>query len=298
MEYHLIMMKKEKAYEQGQSIFQDNQAKSSFINDKGQSSIQDNLAVESHNLSSSEGQLSKPTSSYGADVIAALSLGDELVHADGGDLLALQATGKHPEHSSVENGGIVLSLNFNPDIVIYESKKFTGCSLVRCEIPTSRTSERRQRMRDDEHYLRQDSRFWNILEQVKFSVLGPERIKMIDDFWAGAYRGYYSSERDLIRARGRIPAEYIALHDEDVADEEAATQDLERVRRSWRPSHVVVGGGVDQSSDSMKCERSYGPSHVEDGGGDPLLGTSSFQGDRRSPVQSERFRARDGPSQC
>jgi hypothetical protein len=49
-------------------------------------------------------------------------------------------------------------------------------------------------------------------------------------------------------------------------------EDLERARRFWRPRRVVVGGGVDQSSDSLKCEGSYGPSHVEDGGGDALQG--------------------------
>jgi hypothetical protein len=69
---------------------------------------------------------------------------------------------------------------------------------------------------------------------------------------------------------------------------------LERVRRSRRPSHVVVGGGVDQSSDFLKCERSYGPRHVEDGGGDALQGLSSFQEDRSSPIQFERFGAREG----
>jgi hypothetical protein len=88
------------------------------------------------------------------------------------------------------------------------------------------------------------------------------------------------------------------LHDEDNVDGEGAIEDLERIGRSWRPSHVVVGGGVDQNSDSLKCERSYGPSDVEDGGGDTLQGLSCFRGDRSSPVQSERFRAREGPSQC
>jgi hypothetical protein len=231
------------------------------------------------------------------DVIAAFSLGDELVHADGDDLLALEATEKQLEHTHAEIGGIVSSLNSNPDIMISESRKFTGCSLVRCETPTSKRAERRKRMRDDEPHLHSGWRSRGILEQIKFSFPGPDRGNLIDEFWAGAYQSYYLSEHDLIRARGRVLAEYIALHDEDNADEKGAMEDWERVRRSWRPNHVVVGRGVDQRSDSLKSERSYGPSHVEDGGGDALQGLSSFQGDRSGPVQSKRFRAREGRSQ-
>jgi hypothetical protein len=222
----------------------------------------------------SEGQLSKPNFSYREDVIASFSLGDELMHADDDDLLALRATEKQLEHNLVEIGGTVSGLNSNPDIVISESRKCTACSLVRCETPTFKCVERQKRMRDDELYLQSDWRFRGILEQIKFSVPGPDREKLLDEFWAGAYRNYYLSERDLIGARGRVLAEYIALHDEDNADEEVAMEDLERVRRSWRPSHV------------------------EDGGGTALQGLSSFQGDRSSPVQSERFRAREGRSQC
>jgi hypothetical protein len=83
-------------------------------------------------------------------------------------------------------------------------------------------------MRDDELYLLKDSRFGWLVDQVKHAVPGPERTKAVDDFWAGASSGYYKSEQDLIRARGRVLSEFIALWDEDVADEEAATNDLER----------------------------------------------------------------------
>jgi hypothetical protein len=49
----------------------------------------------------------------------------------------------------------------------------------------------------------------------------------LDEFWASAYQNYHLSERDLIRARRRVLAEYITLHDEDNADEEGAMEDLE-----------------------------------------------------------------------
>jgi hypothetical protein len=260
--------------------------------------LKDNQAVESHNLLSSEGQLSKPTFSYRADVITAFSLGDELVHADGNDLLALQGVEKQLKHNPIGNGGTVSGLNSNPDIVISESRKFTGRSLVRFETPASRRVERRKRMKDEEHFLQKDWRFRGFMEQIKSSFPGADRDKLTDELWKVIPQGYYHSEVEAVGVRGRVLADYVALLDVENVDEEGAMEDLERVRRSWRPSHVVVGGGVDQSSGSLKCERSYGPSHVEDGGGDALLGSSSFQGDRNSPVQSERFRAREGRSQC
>jgi hypothetical protein len=81
-------------------------------------------------------------------------------------------------------------------------------------------------MRGDEPCLRKDSRFWGILEQITFSSPGPDRVKLIDEFWAGAHRNLDLSERGSIRARGRVLAEYIALHDEDVTDEEGANEEL------------------------------------------------------------------------
>jgi hypothetical protein len=136
------------------------------------------------------GVASHPSGADYVDVIimcAAFSLGDELVHSDGDDLLAPQVTRKWLEHSSVEIGGIVSGLNSNPDIEISESRKFTGCWLVRCETPTSKRAETRKRMRDDELYLQGDWRFRGILQQIKFSFPGPDREKSLDEFWASAY---------------------------------------------------------------------------------------------------------------
>jgi hypothetical protein len=80
-------------------------------------------------------------------------------------------------------------------------------------------------------------------------------------FWKSAYYRFYPSEMEMIRIRGRVLSDYIALLDEE----------------------------------RLECERSSGPSHVEDGGGD---GLQVDQVDRSSPVQSQRFRARGGRSQC
>jgi hypothetical protein len=65
----------------------------------------------------------------------------------------------------------------------------------------------------------------------------------------------------MIRVSGRILSDYIALLDEE----------------------------------RLECERSSGPSHVVDGGGDAL---QAGELDRSSPVQAQRFRAREGRSQC
>jgi hypothetical protein len=114
---------------------------------------------------------------------------------------------------------------------------------------------------------------------------GPEPNKIVDEFWKTAYRDFYLSERDLIRARGRVLSEYLAL-----LDEEYDRSGL-KCERSSRPSDVEDGGGDALQSGSschLKCERSYGPSHVEDGGGDAL---QVDQVDRSSPVQSQRSRA-------
>jgi hypothetical protein len=124
-----------------------------------------------------------------------------------------------------------------------------------------------------------------VTDQVRFYGPSPERTRIVDGFWKTAYRDYYFSERDLIRARGRVFSEYI-----DLLDEEYGRSGLE-CERSSGPSHVEEGGGdARQSGDSshLRCERSYGPSHVEDGGGDALQGD---QVDRSSPVQFHRFRA-------
>jgi hypothetical protein len=66
----------------------------------------------------------------------------------------------------------------------------------------------------------------------------------------------------------------IALHDEDLLDVSGLSEEKERCRRALCSSHVVEGGG------------------------DALQGISFSEGDRSSPVQSERFRAGGRPSQC
>jgi hypothetical protein len=98
---------------------------------------------------------------------------------------------------------------------------------------------------------------------------GPHRVPSDSPSGEMAYQGYYLSERDLIRARGRVLSEYIALLDEGNADEEGFIEDLERCRRSWRRSHVDVGGGV---------------------------ALQGLQGDRSSPLQSQAFREPLGTS--
>jgi hypothetical protein len=105
----------------------------------------------------------------------------------------------------------------------------------------------------------------------------------------------------MIQKRCWQVCRFIALYDEELSDESGLREEEERCRRASCSSHVVVGGGVALSSlvpYSLKCERASGPSHVDDGGGDALQGILFLEGDRSSPVQSERFRAGGGPSQC
>jgi hypothetical protein len=90
---------------------------------------------------------------------------------------------------------------------------------------------------------------------MRFFGPGPERDKVVEDFWKTACSSFYLSERGLIRARGRVLSEYVALLDED--------------RREC----------------GLLCERSSGLRHVEDGGGDAL---QVDQVDRSGPVQSRR----------
>jgi hypothetical protein len=93
---------------------------------------------------------------------------------------------------------------------------------------------------------------------MRFYGPGSERNKIVDEFWKTACGSFYLSERDLIRARGRVLSEYVALLDEEYG-------------RS-----------------GLECERSFGPSHVEDGGGDAL---QVDHVDRSSLVQIQRSRA-------
>jgi hypothetical protein len=149
-----IHLGKDSSNEHGQSLPTENHVESSFTNDKGQSEIQDNLAVETHNLQSSEGQLWKPTESFGVDVIATPSLVHNEVNARSDDLLSLQAE-QQLEHGPSGMAKVVLSLDPEPKILVSEST-FTNCSLVRCETPSSRFQERRREMDEIEHFLKKD----------------------------------------------------------------------------------------------------------------------------------------------
>jgi hypothetical protein len=151
-----ITLKKESANEQGQSRLQDNQVESSCTNINGKSVIQDNLAVETHNLQSSEGQLRKPSFLVEVGVIATSCLGPKLGNARSDDLLALQVSEQQLEHDLLGKDEVVSSLNLNPEITVSKSKTFTNCLLVRCETPTSRFQERRREMDDIEHFLKKD----------------------------------------------------------------------------------------------------------------------------------------------
>jgi hypothetical protein len=50
---------------------------------------------------------------------------------------------------------------------------------------------------------------------VKALEPGPERHKAMDEFWNTAYRKYRKDERELIRARRKVLAEYVGLLDEE-----------------------------------------------------------------------------------
>jgi hypothetical protein len=122
-------------------------------------------------------------------------------------------------------------------VTIEKSMKYTGCFIVKGQYQVLRDHERLQELRDCEHYLEQDSRFKEITHQVRTLEPRPERFKAVDEFWNTAYSKVQRGEKESLRSRGKVLAEYIGLLDE------------ERLRRSL-------------------CERSPGPSHVEDGGGD------------------------------
>jgi hypothetical protein len=194
--------------------------------------MQDNQAVESRNLlDKSDGQPSKPTFTVREDAIAApyYPSGGEpaLVHADGDNPLVKQETMSqlNCEKSMTSQGeercsAISLDqsghcLNPSINVVTSKSQRFVGCSIVGCEHQVSRAEERRVRLRDCEHYLRQDSRFWYVTEQVGFFPPGPKWSKIIHEFRATAYWSCYRSEVDLIRERGRVLSEYIARLDEE-----------------------------------------------------------------------------------
>jgi hypothetical protein len=151
----------------------------------------------------------------------------------------------------------------NANLQISKSSRFVGCSIVKGIPQLSRKEVRDQRIKECESFLKKDSRFWWVADQMKFYGPGPERNKIIDAFWKTAYADFYKSEREMIRVRGRVLSDYIGLLDEEQLERE----------RSLRPSHVVDGGGDAHQfrvSQILKWERASGPSHVVAGGGDSL----------------------------
>jgi hypothetical protein len=118
------------------------------------------------------------------------------------------------------------------EVTVERSMKDTGCFIMKGQYQATKHQERLQKLRDCKHFLYQDRRFQEVTRLVETVEPGPERVKVIDDFWKDPWE-----EREMLRIRGKVLAEHIGLLEE------------ERSRRSL-------------------CERSSGPSHVEDGGGD------------------------------
>jgi hypothetical protein len=252
---------------------------SGFTNNiNGQSVIQDNHSVESHNVHSGEGQLRKPTASFGVDVIATPSIMDDKVNARSDDLLALQAMGTQPKHDLSGKAEVVSSLNSNPEISVSRSKTFTNCLVVRAETPTSRFQERRKEMAEIEHFLDQDWRFKGSVDGLKRVQPGQQRHDWFDQFLKGrVYKsGFYKDEKIMIQQRAYQACVYIALYDEDLADAGGLAKEVEDLSVQWKSSIAdPVRGWVScsyvPSEPKMgQCERTLGPSHVDDGGGDAL----------------------------
>jgi hypothetical protein len=226
-------------------------------------------------------------------------MGPNWGNAGSDDLLALQASEQQLEHNLSGNDEVVLSLNCNPEILVSESKTFTNCLLVRRETPTSRFQERCREMAEIEHFLDLNWRFSGVVQGIRGTDPGPDRDQMLERFWRGIHVSRY--EEDMTRERLWQVCRYIALYDEELSDVSGLSEEKERCRRASCSSHVVAGGGVALSSlvpYSLKCERAFGPSHVDEGGGNALQGIPFSGMDRSSPIQSERFRAEGGPSQC
>jgi hypothetical protein len=292
---------KDSSNEQGQSelIKMKIHVESSFTNDKGQSSIQDNLAVETHTLQGSEGQLRKPIELFGVDVIATPSLGHNAVNPRTDDLLALQ-TEQQLEHSADEKGSTLSSLNPEPVITVSKSR-FTNCSLVRCEIPPlSRFKERLREMLEIERFLNKDYHFAYLLNDLD-APMPPDKTRedMLLELFRKAYRHHnFKEDRCLFDEICRPIGRYIILKKEDEAEEgfqeelkefetESSSRYFDYDRGAWvYMSYVPYNLG--------QCERTSGPSHVEDGGGDAAQRSSRLSrnlGDRSSPERYQRSRA-------
>jgi hypothetical protein len=123
------------------------------------------------------------------------------------------------------------------EVTVEKSMRCTGCFIIKGQYQATKDQERLQKLRDCKHFLDQDRRFQEVTRLVETVEPGRERVKVIDDFWNSAYGRFQWEEREMLRIRGKVLAEYIGLLDE------------ERLRRSL-------------------CERSPGLSQVEDGGGD------------------------------
>jgi hypothetical protein len=219
----------------------------------GQSIIQDNHLVDFHNLRSSEGQLRKPTASFGVDVIATPSLMDDNVNARSDDLLALQAMGNQLEHGLSGKAEVVSSLNSEPEILVSKSKTFTNCPLVRAETPTSRFQERRREMAEIEHLLKQDLRFRGFVQGIQRVDPGQERDESYTSFIKGVYRKRPSKDaKIMVDQRAYQACVYVTLYDEDCADTKGLAIEYDDLCRDWKSSwarHHVRGpiGGAPTS---------------------------------------------------
>jgi hypothetical protein len=173
--------------------------------EQGQSCIiQDNRIVESRNLlNKSEGQPSKPTFTVGVDVIAtpfsSPGRATALVRADRDDPLVKQETMsqlncEEPQSRSNLEQGSETSLdqsslysNADANLQISKASRFVGCSIVKSVPQILRREERQVRLKDCEGSLKKDSRFWWVTDQMEFYGPGPERNKIVDEFWKSAY---------------------------------------------------------------------------------------------------------------
>jgi hypothetical protein len=156
------------------------------------------------------------------------------VNARSDDLLALQAE----QQLELELSGkaeVMLSLKSDSEILISQSKTFTNCSLVRPVTPSppSQFQERRKEMKEIEKFLAQDSwRFAWIAKETRETSPGPDRDKMMDDFWKSIWKtGYYKAEYGLIKARCWYVCRYVALWDEQLSDVSGQREDQERRER-------------------------------------------------------------------
>jgi hypothetical protein len=154
-------------------------------------------------------------------------------------------------------------------------------------------------MAEIEQFLKKDSlRFGWITDRIREVSPGPERDKMMGEFWTWVWKyGYYKDEHPLIRGPCREVCKFIALYDEELSDVTGFREykyEAEQYQKDWGSCHFVPSRGWVHSSfvpDELgQCRRALCSSHVVDGGG-VALQHISLDMDRSNPVQSERFRA-------